>query len=140
MAADPPNFSGKWEWNKQRSKLDQNFSSMERGVIRIVHVNGKLNFRRAFVSNGIPEVIAFEYNIDGKEVAGAEDGMPTKSMMYWEGDALIFVTKYAVPRGQAVNTVKYDLLEEGRTLQAHERFVGPRLQYENVWIFNKATD
>jgi hypothetical protein len=33
--------------------------------------------------------------------------------------------------------VRYALLEGGRVLRAEERFRGPRLSYDNLWVFDK---
>ena len=38
----------------------------------------------------------------------------------------------------ATNKVVYHLSDDGRKLTATESFRGPRLKYDNVWVFDKS--
>ena len=134
-----PDFSGKWVLDQARTRLQPGFpGGIASGVVRIAHREPSFAFRRAFTRGGESELVAFTLTTDGKEVAGSESGMPTRSTLAWDGDALVYLLVYAAPRGEARNTVRYTLEDGGRTLVARESFKGPRLSYENVWVFAKA--
>lgn len=59
------------------------------------------------------------------------------SRLYWEGDILVFVTRIVAPQGEATNIVHYSLREGGRVIEAAEKFRGPKLSYDNLWVFDK---
>lgn len=52
----------------------------------------------------------------------------------WEGDTLVFTTRIVESGGESINIVRYRLLNAGRLLQAQERFRGPQLSYDNLWV------
>jgi hypothetical protein len=134
-----PDFSGKWTLDLGRSRIDARFfGDLTRGVLRIEHREPSFSFRRLFTQGGESSTVAFTLTTDGKEVEGREDGMPTRQSLTWGGDTLVFLTVYRSPRGEARNTVKYSLDSGGGTLRAEESFRGPRLSYDNLWVFSKA--
>ena len=134
-----PDFSGKWTLDLGRSRIDARyFSDLTRGVLRIEHREPKFSFRRSFTQGGESSTVAFTLTTDGKEAEGNEDGMPTRQSLTWGGDTLVFLTVDRSPRGEARNTVKYSLDNGGKTLRAEESFRGPRLSYDNLWVFSKA--
>lgn len=132
-----PNFSGEWALDLERSHLDKIFHDISSGSARIEHHEPSFSFSRDFTRSGKKSAVAFVLSTNGKEVSGKEDGMPTRGTLAWSGDTLVFVTIYQAPRGEARNTVRYTLRDSGNTLQAVESFHGPRLSYENVWVFFK---
>lgn len=145
QAAEPPplsgrpNFSGKWVLDLGRSRLTPETSEgLTRGITRIEHQEPSFSFKRAFTVAGRSDTVAFSHTTDGKETIGKEDGMPTRSSLAWSGEILVFVTIYQAPRGEARNTVKYSIRDGGKTLYAEESFRGPRVSYDNIWVFAKA--
>jgi hypothetical protein len=133
-----PDFSGTWIFDKTRSKLElEHLSKMDRGVAVIQHKEPHFKFSRTFTIAGKDDSIAFEFTTDGKEKAEEEDGRKMISTVHWEGESLVFITRFIIPGGEAVNTVLYTLLEGGNILQADEKFRGPKLKYHHLWIFEK---
>ena len=138
-AAPHPDFSGRWALDLGQTRLQPGFpGGITSGVLRVTHAEPAFSFRRAFMRGGESEVVEFTLITDGREVAGSEDGMPTRSSLTWSGESLLYLVVYKAPRGEARNTVKYTLADGGRTLRAEESFRGPRLSYDNVWVFTKA--
>lgn len=134
-----PDFSGKWVLDLRASRLHpEYFRGLTRGVVRIAHRDPEFSFRRAFTRAGESTTVAFTLSTDGRATAATEDGMPTRRTLRWDGEELVFVTVYRAPRGEARNTVRYALRDGGRTLVAAESFRGPRVSYDNVWVFSKA--
>jgi hypothetical protein len=81
--------------------------------------------------------LSFELTTDDKEKISLEGNQKHISRMFWEGDTLVFITRIIAPLGEATNTVRYRLKENGRTLEAAEKFRGPRLKYDNLWVLEK---
>jgi hypothetical protein len=120
------------------SRLAQPFKDITRGVVRIAHQEPSFSFRRAFTRAGETTTVSFALLTDGKEVQGREDEMPFRQSLRWNGDVLEFLTIFTAPRGEARNTVTYALQDGGKTLRAEESFRGPKLSYDDTWVFSKA--
>ncbi len=135
-AADRPDLSGKWVLSKARSVFGvKEFASLDRAVVRIEHREPEFSFRRVFIRQGESHVLEYRLSSDGKDVADAKEG--SVSRLSWDGDVLVYLTTYTTPRGTATNTVRYRLLDGGKTLEARESFRGPRVSYDNTWVFER---
>ncbi|MHB8055659.1 MAG: hypothetical protein ACYDH3_10485 [Candidatus Aminicenantales bacterium] len=136
--ADHPDFSGRWILDLSRSELQPGPSkNLTAGIFKIDHKDPVFSAHREFTRAGKINTLDFTLSTDGREVEENEDGMPTSSSLRWDGDSLVFLTIYQTPRGEARNTVIYRLLDDGKTLRAEESFRGPRIKYDNIWIFAK---
>lgn len=137
-AQSKPDFSGDWSLNKEKSKLQlQQLSSMEKATVTVEHHEPLFKFRRTFTIEGKENSLSFELKTDGKEVERDEGARHLISRLTWEGDILVFATRIVAPQGEATNIVRYSLREGGRLLQAEEKFRGPVLSYDNLWVFEK---
>jgi hypothetical protein len=133
-----PDFSGRWILDLKRCTLNPAVSrDLSAGFFQIDHRDSLFSVHREFTQGGSPDTLDFALKTDGREVEGNEDGMPTRSSLRWDGDSLVYLTIYKTPRGEARNTVIYRLLDGGKTFRAEESFHGPRLSYDNVWVFAK---
>jgi hypothetical protein len=132
-----PDFSGEWVLDLGRSRLDKPFQGITSGVARIEHREPTFSFSRVFVEKAGTSTASYKLNTDGKEVAGTSNGMPTRESLSWSGQTLVFLEIYKAPLGEARNTVRYSLLDNGRTVRAEESFRGPQVSYDNVWVFTK---
>lgn len=131
-------FSGDWTLSLQRSAIDPRIGAgLESGRVRITHTGSKLTFERVFVTKGKEERSGYDLTTDGAETVNVEPPITRRSRLEWDGDVLVLRERLAAPQGEATNTVRYRLLDQGRTLEARESFRGPRLQYDNVWVFEK---
>jgi len=129
-------FSGNWILSKERSKFQLKFfEKLEKAVVYIEHDEPLFRFTRVFTSEGQDNSLTYELTTDGKEKITQEGNQKYISQLYWEGETLIFFTRIESPQCEATNTVRYRLLNNGRTFQAEESFRGPRLKYDNLWVF-----
>lgn len=133
-----PNFSGEWKLDAHRSQLAPPFRDISEGKVHIEHRDPLFSFKREFVQGGEKTTVSFALPTDGQEVAGSEDGMPTRETLKWDGDTLVFLTIFRAPQGEARNTVRYALQDGGKTLIAAETFRGPRVSYDNLWVLSKS--
>lgn len=130
-----PNFSGEWEMNRERTRLQ--IAMPDSTVFRIDHQEPKFKLSRTHVVKGKPDTFAIELTTDGKEVVGHETDETVYSRAYWEGQKLVFDSRIVRGDREATNVVKYSLSADGRVFTAEEKFRGPKLQYDNVWVFDK---
>lgn len=134
-AQDKPNFSGEWVLNLSKSTLAR--KGIEGGTARIVHREPAFSFSRTFVTHDGPDDASYELAIDGSEKAEHSGTMTRHSRLYWEGDQLVLDEKIAMGDRNATNIVHYSLTGGGATLVAKESFRGPKLKYDNVWLFDR---
>jgi hypothetical protein len=90
-----------------------------------------------FVAGGKESRNGYDLATDGTETEKVEPPITTRSRLEWDGDVLVLRERLTAPQGEATNTVRYRLLDGGRTLEAHESFRGPKLQYDNTWVFER---
>lgn len=137
-SVERPDFSGEWMFNRARSTLQvAQLTALESATVRIEHHEPAFRLWRRFVLAGQTHEVAFELTTDGTESESRVGDQHRLSRLTWDADTLVFTTRIEDPAGAGTNTVRYALLDAGKTLRALERFRGSSLNYENVWIFNR---
>lgn len=137
-AQEKPDFSGEWVLNKARTQLQfPDITAIDRGSMEIEREGAAFQFKRVFVIGLEKDIYSYELTADGKETTAREGKRKIVSRSYWEGDALVYDTKIHAPEGDATNVVYYRLKEDGKILEAEERFRGPKHKHDNVWIFDR---
>ena len=134
-----PNFSGDWVLDLSASQLHPDFAMLEGGTVRIVHHEPSFSFHRTFSVKGRPSEVSYEVTTDGREHRSTgQSGGITLATMRWEQTALLLRQRITDPKvGELSNQVRYELLDDGRTLQATEDFEGAGRSHHNVWIFRR---
>jgi hypothetical protein len=130
-----PDFSGDWTLERSVSTLQGEMSSVESGTLRIQHRDPSFGFTRTFVIKTKPIDTSFEIQTDGREVANSNRGLTSRARMEWQGSSLLLTVLIDGPRGTISNVVRYELLDEGRTLRAVEDVGGAAPRHHNVWMF-----
>jgi hypothetical protein len=134
---DKPDFSGTWVYNAEKSKL-QIALKIESAEFSVDHKEPDFRFRRVFVIGGKPDAFSYSLKTDGTEVVEREGGRTNHSRLYWDGDVLVFDVRIVLPDGrEATNVVRYGLRDGGRTFVAEEKFRGPVLKYDNLWVADR---
>jgi hypothetical protein len=133
-ASEKPNFSGSWVVNLEKSKLEIKVE-LESATFTIDHKEPNFRFSRVFVIGGKDNALAWALTTDGKEAVTVDDGRTDHSRLYWDGDVLVFEVRMVLKDGrEATNVVRYSLRDGGRTFVAEEKFRGPVLKYDNLWV------
>ena len=132
-----PDFSGEWTLNRSTSSLQGEMSAVERGTVRIQHRDPSFAFTRTFVINAQSIDTSFEIQTDGRELANMNRGIASKSRLEWQGNSLLLTVLIDGPLGTVSNVVRYELLDEGRTLRAVEDVGGAVPSHHNVWMFSR---
>jgi hypothetical protein len=130
-----PDFSGDWTLERSVSTLQGEMSSVESGTLRIQHRDPSFGFTRTFVIKTKPIDTSFVIQTDGREVANSNRGLTSRARMEWQGSSLLLTVLIDGPRGTISNVVRYELLDEGRTLRAVEDVGGAAPRHHNVWMF-----
>jgi hypothetical protein len=139
VAQERPNFTGDWTLDLKSSQLHEDYRALEQGVVRIDHAEPAFKYRRTFFVKGQPNEASYEVTTDGREHRGVSpNGSVTLATMRWDAMALVVDQRIADSRaGQLTNRVRYELIDNGRTLQATEDFEGAGRAHHNVWIFRR---
>jgi hypothetical protein len=135
QVAAKPDFSGVWNLDLQKSKLQ--IPVPDSGVFNIDHKEPAFRLSRTFLKGGQSDTWSVDLTTDGKEVVQEEKTETFRGRLRWEGSDLVLDSTISIKDRTATNVVRYHLSADGRTLTATENFKGPRLKYENVWVFNK---
>lgn len=130
-----PNFSGVWNLDLQKSKLQ--IPAPDSGVFNIGHKEPSFHLSRTFIKGGENDTWSIDLTTDGKEVVQAGQTEIFRGRLRWEGNDLILDSTISVKDRTATNVVRYHLSDDGQVLTATENFKGPRLKYENTWVFDK---
>ena len=134
-----PNFTGDWTLDLKNRQLHEDYRALERGVVRMITANRRSDFRRTIFVKGQPSEASYEVTTDGREHRGVgPTGGVTVATMHWEQVVLVLHQRISDPKaGQLNNRVRYELIDEGRTLRTTEDFDGGGRSHHNVWIFRR---
>jgi hypothetical protein len=134
-----PNFTGHWTLDLTNSQLHEDYRVLERGVVHIDHREPTFTFRRTFFVKGQPSEASYDVTTDGREHRGVGPrGGVAVATMHWEEMALVVQQRISDPNaGQLTNKVRYELIDNGRTLRATEDFDGGGRSHHNVWIYRR---
>jgi len=130
-----PDFSGEWVLNIGNSRLK--IRGLSHAWIRIDHQEPNFRFYRQFIINGRENALSFELTTDGKEIITKEEKETVYTRMYWEKDILVLDVRGVSEAEEYTNTVRYHLKDKGHTLLAEEKFRSHRLDYDNIWVFER---
>lgn len=128
-------FSGVWKFNPEKSRLQVPVPSASTFVID--HKEPHFHLTRTHVYDGKPDTWSIDLTTDGKEVVQQDGEQTLHVRLYWEGNHLIFDSKIMLKNKEATNIVRYQLSEDGKAFTAVESFRGPRLKYDNIWVFDR---
>ena len=135
VALQERNFSGEWVLNTAKSKIAT--PGIQAGTVRIEHKETAFSFQRTFTTADGPDTSRYDLVIGGSEKVERSGSETRHSRMYWEAGQLVLDEKIEIGGRTATNVVHYSLEDGGRTLVARESFRAPKLQYDNVWVFDR---
>jgi hypothetical protein len=130
-----PDFTGTWIFNAAQSKLQ--IPVPDSGVFRIDHKEPVFRLSRTFVQKGKEDTWGIDLTTGGKDVVQKSASDTTSGHLTWDGRDLVFDSTISIGTRKASNIVRYELSEDGKILTAVEKFRGPVVKYDNVWVFDK---
>lgn len=133
--ATKPDFSGEWTLNREKSRLQTPMPDST--LFLIEHREPAFRLTRTHVVKGKADTFSIDLTTDGKEVVKQTPEETLHSRAYWEGRKLVFDSRIVRGSREATNVVRYSLSDDGRVFTAEETFRGPKVKYDNVWVFDR---
>ena len=128
-----PDFSGTWELNLAKSKLE--IPPPTSSTFYIAHKEPVFRFKRIHVYRGKPNTWGIELITGGPEVVQKEDDFHAR--LYWQQDVLILDSYWMEEGAKTTNIVKYSLSNNAMVFTADELVRGPKAKHHNVWVFDR---
>ena len=128
-----PDFSGTWELNLAKSKLE--IPPPASTTFYIAHKEPVFRFKRIHVYRGKPNTWGIELITGGPEVVQKEDDFHAR--LYWQQDVLILDSYWMEEGAKTTNIVKYSLSNNAMVFTADELVRGPKAKHHNVWVFDR---
>ena len=129
------NFTGVWFFDPEKSELQS--PPPETSIFNITYCEQAFSLDRTHIVGGLPDRFTIELKLNGTEADINLRGVNITAKMYWEQDTLVCDMLLKQGKEEAVNIVKYSLLDEGETLVADEYFESCEYKQHNKWVFNK---
>lgn len=110
-----PDFSGKWKLNKDKSKLNQEFSMAPR-QLNVEQKGNNLSIERMVEFQGQSMTISDKFTLDGKEcINEGFQGSKKKSVVSWSEDkkSMIIKTKFPMQDGGEISITETLKLDSG---------------------------
>jgi hypothetical protein len=136
-AQQKPDFSGERILNRQASVLSPAMSGVQSGTQRIEHDEPTIRVHLTLVVDGKPFETVLERLTDGRDITESRQGRPSISSVRWDGEALVFSMRSSGPNCEGTLSIRYELRDGGRTVQATERIRGCDRDQDNVWVFER---
>jgi hypothetical protein len=133
-AAPDPDFTGAWKLNVQESEIRPSVVEPSR-EIRIDHQGTKIRCVAVLKQGEGP--VALHYAIDGKEARHKAGGREMKSILKWEGVALLINTLIMSAEGQYTQMDRWKLSRDGKTLTIRRHIVRLHGETESTLIYEK---
>jgi hypothetical protein len=136
QAQAKPNFSGEWKLNPSKSEFGPMPAPSKR-TDKITHEDPKLQVTTSSTTPNGDFSINQNFTTDGKECTNEIRGNPMKSIVEWEGDALVFKTKGSFGGNEINITDKWTLTDEGKTLIIGRHFKTPQGEMDQKIVLEK---
>ena len=130
-----PDYSGRWRFLSDASKLD--IEDPDGVEFLIQHKEPAFHLERTLIFEGERDTFEIDLTIGADVRSFSRDDARLRSLLRWDGDQLLFVTKILRNDEEAKNLVRYILEEDGKILIADEHFHGSDWDYHNRWVFEK---
>jgi hypothetical protein len=131
-----PDLSGTWRFNHAKSTLQ--IPAPDETIFIIDHRDPVLRLTRTHVSGESRDTFSIDLTTDGAEVTAERGDLQLVSYGSWDGEVLVFDTRLRRGGVEGTNIVRYTLAPDGRSITADERFRSEAMNYDNVWVLEKA--
>lgn len=132
-----PDYSGVWEVNSEKSRL-ADWAKFDKTTITIVHKEPNFSFHRVSIRAGKTDESSFNLTTDGRERVEKDGNRANYEKLYWDGDVLVFSSRMVLGDGREVtDVVRYTPRDGGKIFVAEEKFRGPVVKYDNLWVADR---
>jgi len=102
------------------------------------HREPSLRISRTHTIGEKQDTFSLELTTDGHGVSVTRDDVHLHANAHWDHDTLVFDTRLVRGGEEATNVVRYRLAADRLSFVAEERFRSASLNYDNIWIMEKA--
>ena len=104
----------------------------------ITHDEPVLALRRTHVVGEKRDTFSLDLTTDGRPISVERSDLKLRGCAYWDRDVLVFDTTVVRAGEEATNVVRYTLSGDRGELVAEEHFRSRSLNYDNMWLFERA--
>ena len=130
-----PDFTGVWNFNRERSSLQ--ITPPDSTTFVIEHHEPQFHLERTHTAGTTSDFFAVDLVTDGRTTEFTHAGMKLKGRLSWESDALVFYSEISREGMSGTNIVRYRLTDSGRTLTALELMSFAGEAHENHWVLDR---
>lgn len=132
-----PNFTGDWKLNTSKSAFGE-MPGPDSMSIKVTHDDPKLSTATKQSGQMGEFEMKASYTTDGKECSNEGfQGMTTKSVVKWDGDALVIETKGQFGDNEFTISQRWTLAEDGKTLTMTQTFKSAMGDGQQKLVFEK---
>jgi hypothetical protein len=136
VAAAAPNFTGDWKLNNAKSDFGQ-MPPPDSMTQKIAHEDPKLKVAIKQSSQRGEFEAESNYTTDGSESTNTIRDNPIKSIVKWDGDALMFDSKARFGENEITIKDKWTASEDGKVLTVERHFTSQMGEMKQKLIFEK---
>ncbi|HBY58760.1 MAG TPA: hypothetical protein DEH78_02990 [Solibacterales bacterium] len=134
--ADKPDFSGEWKLNLSKSDYGP-VPAPDMMVRKVAHKEPELTVTTTQKGQMGEFTTEAKYATDGKEYVNKTRRGEAKSVLKWEGAALVITTKLDFQGNEIVTVDRWTLAEDGKTLNGDMKLSSPMGEAEMKMVFEK---
>jgi hypothetical protein len=130
-----PNFSGSWELDLERSKLE--VPAPVATTLTIRHKDDDFHLLATHVYQDRSRTVTFHLPIDGQEHLIEEDGVTQHITLSWSGPTLLLQAYWMEGGVKSTNTARYTVSRDGKSLGVRETEHIRGREFRNTWVFRR---
>lgn len=131
-----PNFSGAWKIVADKSDFGF-FPLPQKYEQEIQHQDPELKLKQTQSTQQGEVTVEFVYSTDGSETSNQVRGVPVKTVMIWDQDALKMEYKLTVQGNDITVTERWVMAEDGKTYSVSRKIVSPQGDVEMKLVLEK---
>lgn len=131
-----PNFSGTWKLNVEKSEYGP-MPAPTSMVDKIAHEDPSLKINRTQVGQQGELNYDLNFTTDGKESSNTIRGNAMKSTVNWEGETLVFDTKFSIQDNEITFKDKWNVSPDGKTITINRHAASPQGEIDQKLVMEK---
>ncbi len=133
-----PDFSGTWQLNQEKSRLE--LAAPSKSIFVIEHQEPRFKLTRTHTWGERSDTLSFEYTTDGEEHHRKQGNYESWARMSWLGDELVLDMRMSYKGEEGTNVVHYRLADEGQTFIAAEWYHMASKIRHNLWVLDRLSE
>ena len=136
MAADKPDFSGKWKLNTEKSDFGP-MPKPEKAEYSVDHKDPQLNVKSTAVGQMGEVTNDVKMTTDGKEFINVLHGQEIKGTAKWDGTTLVVTQKIQMQGAEIVVVQKWIMSDDGKSITQEVSITTPQGELQQKAVLDK---